>query len=172
LLDWSSPRQALGVVGPAHQIVRFDPLASVARFDTIANGRIYSMTSPDGRHIVLSQSAGSRVVLTANPPGTWERQVATSAVEPIWLSSTEILYRSGSTWHAVRIDPATGEPMGTPSVWGADPRFSDTFGWSNRPDWQGGIVYLQGPEDTRATYLRVIPRWVTRMERAVDAANK
>ncbi|MGA9838467.1 MAG: protein kinase [Gemmatimonadaceae bacterium] len=172
LLDWSAPHQALGAIGTTHRIVRFDPLARTARFDTIARDRIYAMTSPDGRHIVFSQLAGSRVVLTANPPGSWERQVATSAVEPIWLSNSEILYRSGFTWYAVQIDPPTGEPFGTASVWGADPRFSDTFGWSNRPDWEGGIVYLQGPQDRGATYLRVIPRWSTSMERAVDAANR
>lgn len=58
------------------------------------------MTSPDGRHIAFSESAGSRIVETANPPGPSERQIATSAAEPIWLSSSEILYRSGFTWHA------------------------------------------------------------------------
>jgi len=45
-------------------------------------------------------------------------------------------------------------------------------GWSNRPNWRGGIVYLQGPADTRARYFRVIPHWVTRMKRAVDEANR
>lgn len=174
LMDWSGPHQALGALGQPgtpRVIVRFDPVPHTARLDSIAADRIFAMTSPDGRHIAFSQAADSRVVMTASPPGSWERQIATSAVEPIWLSSSEMLYRSGFTWHAVRIDPGTGEPVGTASVWGADPRFSDTFGWSNRPDWQGGIIYLQGPEDTVATYLRVLPHWVTRMKRAVDEAN-
>ena len=172
LLDWSSPHQALGRIGIPYRIVRFDPLARSVPFDTIASDRTYAMTSPDGRHIVFSQAAGSRVVESANPPGSSERQVATSAVEAIWISSSEILYRSGFTWHTVRTEPTTGELEGSASVWGGDPRFSDTFGWSNRPDWHGGIIYLQGPEDTRATYLRVIPHWVGKMERAVDAANR
>ncbi len=90
----------------------------------------------------------------------------------VWLSSSEVLYRSGATWHTVRIDPATGEPEGPASPWGTDPRFSDTFGWSTRPDWHGGIVYLENPEDTHATYFRVVPDWVARMERAVDEANR
>jgi eukaryotic-like serine/threonine-protein kinase len=172
LLDWSGAHQALGQIGTPQRIVRFDPLAHAARFDTIAGDRIYAMTSPDGRHIVFSQAVGSRVVLTANPPGSSESQVATGAVEPLWLSSSEVLYRSGSTWHSVRIDPSSGESKGPALEWGTDPRFSDTFGWSNRPDWHGGIIYLQGPEDTHATYLRVIPRWVQGMKRAVDEANR
>ena len=172
LLDWPAPHQALGGSGTPRRIVRFDPLARAVRFDTIANDRIYTMLSPDGRHLVFSQSAGSRILLTANPPGSWERQVATSGVEPLWLSGSEVLYRSGFTWHMVRVDAATGEPAATASVWGSDPRFSDTIGWSNRPDWRGGIIYLQGPEEIRATSLRVIPRWVRQMERAVDQANR
>jgi eukaryotic-like serine/threonine-protein kinase len=172
LLDWSAPHQALGGIGTPRRIVRFDPLAHAARFDTIAVDRIYAMLSPDGRHAIFSQSAGSRILMTANPPGAWERQVASSGVEPLWLSGSEVLYRSGFTWHLVHIAPATGEPAATASVWGSDPRFFDTIGWSNRPDWRGGIVYLEGPADTRAAFLRVIPHWVRQMERAVDGANR
>jgi len=175
LLDWSGPHQALGALGEAgtpRLIVRFDPLAHTARFDSITGDRIYATTSPDGHHIAFSQAEDNRVTMTASPPGSWERLIASGAVEPVWLNSSEILYRSGFTWHAVRIDPGSGEQVGTATVWGADPRFSDTFGWSNRPNWRGGIVYLQGPADTRARYFRVIPHWVTRMKRAVDEANR
>ncbi|HXI20325.1 MAG TPA: hypothetical protein VNH46_04530, partial [Gemmatimonadales bacterium] len=172
LLDWSAPHLALGGIGSPRRIVRFDPLAPGARFDSIAVDRTFAMTSPDGRHILFSQAAGSRVVLTSNPPGASEHQVASSAVEPIWLSNSEILYRSGFTWRSAHVNPATGALTGTPSVWGRDPRFSDTYGWSNRPDWHGGIVYLEGPADIRATYLRVIPDWVRQMKRAVDEVNR
>jgi hypothetical protein len=116
--------------------------------------------------------AGNRVLLTSAPPGPSARQIASNAVEPIWLSDREILYRAGVTWDLVHIDPATGEVAGGATVWGRDQRFSDTFGWSNRPDWHGGIIYLQGPEDTAARYLRVIPRWTTRMRSAVQGANR
>ena len=172
LMDWSSPHQAIGLTGSGYRVIRFDPLAHVARFDTIASEGQFAMASPDGRHLVLSRAAGSRIVVTAATPGTWERQIASSAVEPLWLSSSELLYRATFTWKVVRIDPATGDPEGPASEWGADRRFSDTFGWSQRPDWHGGIIYLQGPPDTQATYLRVIPNWVPQMERAVDEANR
>ena len=46
------------------------------------------------------------------PAGAKRQQVATGAVEPIWLSSTELLYRSSVTWYKVQIDPASGEPVG------------------------------------------------------------
>jgi len=172
LRDWSSLHHALGVIGTHLEVVRFDPLAASLRFDTIASDRNFPATSPDGRHMVFSLPGGARVIMTAAPPDSWQRQIAASGVEPLWLSSSEILYRSGFTWYAAHVDPSTGEPVGTPSEWGSDPRFSDTFGWSNRPDWHGGITYLQGPPDTHAAYLRVIPHWVAQMERAVDEANQ
>jgi hypothetical protein len=172
LLDWPSPHQVIGLTEGSYRVIRLDPVARVARFDTIASEGQFVMASPDGRHLVLSRAAGSRIVVTAATPGTWERQIASSAVEPLWLSSSELLYRAAFVWKVVRIDPATGEPEGPASEWGADRRFADTFGWSQRPDWHGGIIYLQGPPATQATYLRVIPNWAAQMERAVDEANR
>jgi hypothetical protein len=127
--------------------------------------------SPDGRRILFTVSAGSRVMVTSTSPGATQRQVAANAVEPIWLSDTEILYRAGVTWHLVRLNPLTGESIGATAVWGSDPRFADTFGWSNRPDWSGGIIYQQGPVGTSAPYLRVISNWVAQMKAAVDRAK-
>jgi serine/threonine protein kinase len=101
-----------------------------------------------------------------------EQQVATGAVEPIWLSSTEILYRSSVTWFKARIDPSSGEPVGSPALWARDSRFLDTPGWSNRPSRDGGIIYLQGLSQGDMRYLRFIPDFVRRMKRAVDEANR
>ena len=66
----------------------------------------------------------------------------------------------------------TGEPLGPPTFWARDPRFSDTSGWSNRPSRDGGIIYVQGPAQNHSTYLRVIPDWVRQMRAAVDAAGR
>lgn len=82
-----------------------------------------------------------------------------------------MLYRSGVSWHSVRIDPVTGEPAGPATFWARDPRFSDTSGWSNRLSHDGGIIYLQTPAETRTRFLRVIPHWVPAMAAAVTAAN-
>jgi hypothetical protein len=171
-MDVHSPHDVVALLGFPFRVVQFDPLSRPVRLDTIARNWIFVMTSPDGRHMVSGVEAGNRVLMTSAPPGSWERQIASNAVEPVWLSSSEILYRSGVTWNLVRVDPATSELAGGATVWGRDPRFTDTFGWSNRPDWRGGIIYLQGPEDTDARYLRVIPQWVTRMRAAVDRANR
>ena len=32
-------------------------------------------------------------------------------------------------------------------------------------------MYVQGPAQTTATYLRVVPHWVEKMKRAVDSAD-
>jgi serine/threonine-protein kinase len=172
VLDLNRPTVALGSAGAFNTVVQFDPSRRPLSYDTLAHDRLFVMMSPDARHLVFSVAAGSRIVMTSAPPGSWERQVATNAVEPIWLSDSEILYRSGATWLEARINPVTSEVISTGTVWGSDPRFADTFGWSNRPDWHGGIIYLQGPPRVTATYLRVIPDWVTRMKRLVDEANR
>jgi hypothetical protein len=172
LLDLNGPTIALGSAGAFNTVVQFDPSRRPVSYDTVAHDRLFVMMSPDARHLVFSVAAGSRIVMTSAPPGSWERQVATNAVEPMWLSNSEILYRSGATWLEARINPATSEVISTGTVWGSDPRFADTFGWSNRPDWHGGIIYLQGPPRVTATYLRIIPHWITKMKDLVDEANR
>ena len=99
-------------------------------------------------------------------------QLASEGVEPLWLSATEVLYRSGVSWYVVRINPETGEPTGAATLWATDSRFSDTSGWSNRPSHDGGIIYVEGPSQTGTSYLRVIPNWVAQMKASVDAANR
>ena len=170
--DFHSPTLVVARTSIGGPVVEFDPTHRPVRFDTIpgADGG-FAMMSPDGRRILFTVSAGSRVMVTSTSPGATQRQVAANAVEPIWLSDTEILYRAGVTWHLVRLNPLTGEPIGATSVWGSDPRFADTFGWSNRPDWSGGIIYQQGPVGTSAPYLRVISNWVAQMKAAVDRAK-
>jgi hypothetical protein len=93
-------------------------------------------------------------------------------VEPIWLSPYELLYRFGAVWYVARVNPETGEPLGAATLWARDPRFSDTSGWSNRPAHDGGILYVQSPEQANPTFLRVIPNWVDQMKRAVAEANR
>ncbi|HEX7918362.1 MAG TPA: hypothetical protein VF454_03115, partial [Gemmatimonadales bacterium] len=126
---------------------------------------------PNGRLISFQTREGSQVMLTSFPVPGRLHLLATHGVEPLWLSPSEVLYRNGYAWYSVTVDPLTGEPRGAPKKWGEDPRFSDTSGWSNRPTWDGGILYVQGPAQLETTYLRVIPGWLGQMKRAVDAAN-
>jgi hypothetical protein len=123
---------------------------------------------PELAAVIGAERFLSEIKTTANR--RW--QVASDGVEPLRLSSTEVLYRSGVAWYLVRLNPVTGEPVGAPTFWARDPRFSDTSGWSNRPSHDGGIIYVQGPEQVSAPYLRVVPNWVTRMKAAVDEANR
>jgi serine/threonine-protein kinase len=144
---------------------------SPQRLDTVLTDARFPAVSPGGRHIAYLSRPGEIVVTSYPTPGRrW--QVAANGVEPLWLSATELVYRSGVSWYVSRIDPATGEPLGPPTLWARDPRFSDTSGWSNRPSRDGGIIYVQGPSQTGSAYLRAEPGWVAKMKAAVDQANR
>jgi hypothetical protein len=153
-------------------VMRFDPGIPHPSFDTVLTGARFASLSPNGRLISYQSQDGGRIVVTAFPVPGRRWQLASDGVEPLWLSATEVLYRSGVAWYLARVNPETGEPAGAPTFWGKDPRFSDTSGWSNRPSHDGGIIYVQGPAETNAGYLRVIPQWVSQMKAAVDAANR
>jgi hypothetical protein len=150
---------------------RFSLRDRPVRFDTLFADATFATFSPDGRHIVWHMAATSQLMLSSWPLGGVKRQVVVDGIEPLWLSSTELLYRSGVTWHLAKVNAATGE-VGVPQPWARDPRFVDTPGWSNRPSHDGGIIYAQNPHPGAARYLRFIPNFVERMKTAVDAANR
>jgi hypothetical protein len=152
--------------------MRFDPSASRPKLDTVLTGARFASLSPNGKLIAYQTLEGGQVVVTSFPVTGRRWQLASDGAEPIWLSATEVLYRKGVSWYLARLNPDTGEPVGAPTFWGRDPRFSDTSGWSNRPSHDGGIIYVQGPAQTSAAYLRVVPDWVAQMKAAVDKANQ
>jgi hypothetical protein len=151
---------------------RFDPGVSHPRMDTVLTGARFVSVSPNGKLILYQTMEESRIVVTAFPVAGRRWQLSSEGVEPLWLSATEVLFRSGVSWYLARLNPETGEPLGPPTFWARDPRFSDTSGWSNRPSHDGGIIYVQGPAQTSTGYLRVVPNWVAQMKAAVDAANR
>jgi hypothetical protein len=171
-IDFHDPRSALAADWEGSVIFRFDPSVTPSRFDTLLTGARFSSVSPNGRFIAYQAMDGSRILVTSYPTPGRISQLASGGVEPFWLSDSEVLYRLGITWYVVRINPATGEPLGPPAFWARDPRFSDTSGWSNRPSRDGGIIYVQGPEQTSASYLRVVPNWVAQMKAAADQASR
>jgi serine/threonine-protein kinase len=150
---------------------RFDPSVRPVRFDSIAVESRFATVSPGGK-LICYQSIDGRIMVTTLPARPERAQIAAQGVEPLWLSSSEILYRSGVSWYLSHVDPETGEPAGAPTLWGRDPRFSDTAGWSNRVSQDGGIIYVQGPEESTARYLRVVPNWVSQMKAAVDSVER
>jgi hypothetical protein len=111
-------------------------------------------------------------MVTSFPPRPERIQIASTGVEPMWLSDSEILFRSGISWYSARVSSATGELTASPALWGKDPRFSDTSGWSNRSSYDGGIIYAQGSPQSSARFIRVIPGWVNQMKAAVDSVNR
>jgi hypothetical protein len=153
-------------------VYRIDISAKPVRIDTLFTDAFFPTVSPDRKHFAWQNAATNQIFVADYPPGAKRQQVATGAVEPIWLSSTELLYRSSVTWYKVRIDRMSGEPVGAPVLWARDSRFLDTPGWSNRPSRDGGIIYSQGLSSGDMRYLRFMPDFVRRMKRAVDEANR
>jgi serine/threonine-protein kinase len=171
--DVPSDHQVLGVSLDGAATVRFDPTIPRTRLDTLpaSSGAYFVSLSPDGKRILYENIHDQRVITTSYPVAGRRWQVASDGVEPLWLSANEVLYRSGISWYVEQLNPVTGEPVGAARFWAKDPRFSDTPGWSNRLSHDGGIIYLQGPEQVSSTYLRIIPDWVAQMESAVNKAN-
>jgi len=75
-------------------------------------------------------------------------------------------------WFRSRLVSGMNAVAGAPERWFSDPRFVDTPGWSQHVTRDGRLLYVQGPAQTRATYLRVVPHWVATMERAAREANR
>jgi hypothetical protein len=150
---------------------RIDPQARPVKPDKLDLQSRFMSVSPGGK-LIAYQTFDSRIMVTTFPPRSDRTQIASQGVEPVWLSDSEILYRSGVSWYSSRVNPVTGEPAGTPVLWGKDPRFSDTAGWSNRDAHDGGIIYAQGSPQSSARFIRVIPNWVKQMKAAVDSVNR
>jgi len=170
-MDFPAEHLALASNNTTSMILAFDPSARPLRFDTVAADSRFTMMAPDERHVVYQTAQTGRIIVAAWPGSFHREQVSDGGVEPIWLSASQLLYRLGVSWYVVRIDPVSGAPVGPPALWARDPRFSDTAGWSNRVSRDGGIVYVQGPEQTHASYLRVVPNWVAGMKSAVNGAG-
>jgi serine/threonine-protein kinase len=149
----------------------FDPSVHPAKLDPLDLQVRFAIVSPGGKFVAY-QGRDNRIMVTSFPPKSDRFQVASDGVEPMWLSDSEILFRSGISWYSSRVNPLTGEPTGTPELWGKDPRFSDTSGWSNRASHDGGIIYAQGPPQSTARFIRVVPDWINQMKAAVDSVNR
>ena len=170
-MDFPDERTVIAVDLSRQVSFRFDPTARPIRFDSLPLAAGFIIASPNGK-LVCYQAADGRILVTSFPPRAEQVQVAAQGVEPLWLSESEILYRSGISWYLARVNASTGELVGRPTLWASDPRFSDTPGWSNRLSQDGGIIYAQGPSESKGRYLRVIPNWVKQMEAAVDSVNR
>lgn len=149
-----------------------DPTARPFRMDSLLADITFPTLSPDGRRFAWHTSSRGELFVSGWPLGGPRVQVATGGVEPVWVSNTELVYRSGVQWSIARFDPRTGALVGKPEPWGRDPRFADTPGWSNRTDRAGGLIYSRVPTRPDPAFLRVMPRFLDSLRTAVEAANR
>ena len=171
-VDFSDDSTILARDSRIPSVFRLRMSGRAVRIDTLSTDAIYMTRSPDGARVAWHTAQTNQLFVGPYPRGTQQQQVAVGGVEPMWLSPTELLYRSGVTWYSARFDRVSGALVGAPSVWARDPRFVDTPGWSNRPSWDSGIIYSQSPEQTDSRYLRFIPDFITRLKAAVDGAAR
>lgn len=98
--------------------------------------------------------------------------------EPHWLTDREFTFLSRAVEDSepavirAGVDVSSGTPVVTRRTWMSLPRFIDTAGESYQLTPDGRVLYVRGASDEPKRYLRVIPNWVTLMERAVDEANR
>jgi serine/threonine-protein kinase len=151
---------------------RLDISTKPARLDTLVQGAIFASVSPDRRRMMWHSPRVGTLYVSSFPPSDTRSAIAENAVEPLWLSPTEVLHRSGVSWYRAQIDAATGELTGPPRRWGTNPLFFDTPGWSNRLSHDGGILYMSRVGPTEVSYLRLMPDFFTRMKSAVAEANR
>jgi hypothetical protein len=170
--DYHDEHLLLGVKLNDALVVRGDPTTRPMRFDTILKDASFPVLSSDGRRLSWRHQSNGEVLVAPYPSLDRRVHVTTTGTEPLWLSPTDLLFRDYPSWFRARIDAGTTDMVGSPQRWLRDARFADTPGWSNRILRDGSLLYLQGPEQTRAAFVRVIPRWTSQMKRAVDAANR
>ena len=165
---------SLLMTGGNRTVLALDPRTRKATLDTVLSDAIFPELSPDGRFLLFTRLSTGNVLITPYPGRTsLSRVTEAQGVEAEWASMTTVRYRStqGSSWFEVTVDSATGRVRGAPRPYFSDPRFVDTPGWSQRAVSNGGMIYVQGPARTTATYVRVVPNWVARMKHAVDSVD-
>jgi len=172
VLDFPDERTLIARDLRSAYAMRIDISTRPVVIDTLFDEGVFVAISPDGRRVAWHTSMSSQLFVGDYPPNGKRLQVNRGAIEPIWLSRTELLYRSSVTWYLARFDPVTGDLTGAPTKWGDDPKFLDTPGWSNRSSHDGGVIYSQsaGVQETR--YLRFVPNFVARMKAAVAESNR
>jgi len=167
----------LSVNGKGQYNLLVNPAVFPARVDTLSLGAYFVAISPDRRWIAYALGGTRGLLLQPWPALDRRYLIDASGNEPVWRSASELLYTAQERGiliaKRVRIAAASAtSPVGTPEVLIADPRFTETPGWSLRLMPDGGIAYVQTPSENLGYYVRVIPDWVRDMKRAVDAANK
>ena len=157
-----------------------DPTRTPATVDSINLKAFFVSISPDRRWIAYQSPGVTGVHLQPWPALDRRYLVDAEGTEPRWASSSELVYLSqyrasgviAASVYRTRIDPDARSPVGARELIVRDSRFADTPGWSFAHTPNGELIYLQSPSENLGFYLRVIPKWVDQMKRAVDAASR
>jgi hypothetical protein len=145
--------------------------------DTLLADVSYVHPSPDGRWLAYTNSDFTAIWLEPFPRDGRRYQVAAGNVdEGLWLSSSELAIETfeaqGVSTERVAVVPSAEPPLGTRRRWIDLPEFRSTAGQSLAASPDGKVMYVRGSAEVPVRYLRVIPNWVDRMRREVDAANR
>ena len=143
--------------------------------DTLLREALYGTPSPDGKWIAYSQLDENAMWLEPLPRNgkRYLLHSGSNADDPNWLSPTELVFKSYEPWGFDRVTiTATDEnPVGPVRRWFNTPRALDTPGVSSQLSADGRVIYLQADIEAPVRSLRVVPNWVAKMKRAVDAAK-
>ena len=145
--------------------------------DTLLSNNGFAFPSADGRWLGYADAGFSEAWVEPLPRDGRRFQVASGNLgDPQWLSALELgvsmVDGTRTRIERVTIDPAANPPARNRGVWAEAPDFRETNGPSFAMAPGGGVIYLRGAADRPASYLRVVPHWVERMKKAVDAANR
>ena len=172
VFDFADDHTILTRDGETSAAYRIDIVTRPVRVDTIFADALFATVAPGGKRIAYHAATAGGLRVSAYPLASERLQVSSIGIEPLWLSSDALLFRSSVTWYLARFDARSGELTGPPVKWGQDLLFADTPGWSNRLSHDGGIIYAQTQLMPDARFLRFVPDFVTRMKAAVREANK
>jgi hypothetical protein len=145
--------------------------------DSLFSNTGFLFPSADGRWIAYTNQAYTEAWIEPLPRDGRRFLAASGNLEDIeWLSPLELgvpITDGGRTRiERVTVDARADPPVRNRGTWVDTPGFRDTNGPSFASAPGGGLIYMQGAVDRPVPYLRVVPHWVDRMKRAVDASSR
>jgi hypothetical protein len=129
--------------------------------------------SPDGRWLTyLSTESGQDEVYLEPYPERESRHRVAAGLDPVWLDSETLVYRTGTSWYKVRVRGSDARPYSEPESWFRDALFVDTWMRSQVAHPDGSIIYVRGTGRSTSSFIRVIPNWMEQVRKAVASANR